>query len=548
MQGSDRSLAADLRVVTIGVVLLVLAVTISAQTASTQRTPGSHAESLIARGISALDRDDLAEAKRLFLQAIEIMPRDATAHTYLGIIADKTGDFKTAEIHFAAAVQADSRSASAHNNHGVSLLKLNRTKEAASEFLTSLSIDKNQPNALTNLGQLRLKSGSTAELAEALTLFQHAYKLEPDIETARALIVVSLRLGKRDEAANYYRGYSELLEQPDTTKPAAESRSELGGALLENKLLKEAILELTAAVAAEPSNVEAILRLAKAHLSANNIPQAGRILEGAVARGLDTAPVYALLATVYERGNHIENAIPAMRLAIQKDPQSENYRFIYGMLLINALAPEAAVIRLNEALELFPSSSRLWLALGIAHFKAGRNDEAVKTLNKAIELDSRYAPSFVYLGMTQVEIGDYKSAIASYEKGLSLNADLGIVDFLIADVMMKQTDSDYETIESHLMKAVQQDPNLARARLALGKLYLRKARLTEAATEFEKVIKLEPNLAEAYYQLGLTYRRLKRSDEATTLFDKFKSLSESQKEQASKDRKDMINRLATVLF
>lgn len=549
MRGSDRSLVNNLTLLAICLAIAAWPGSLSAQMAATQRTTSSSdSESLIAQGVSALERNDLAEAKRIFLKAIVLNAKDATAHMYLGIVYDRTGDLRSAESHFAAAVRADPRSASAHNNYGVSLLKLGRTKEAATEFVTSLNIDRNQANALINLGQLRLNSGSPAELSEAFTLFELAYKLKPDAETARALIVVSLRLGKRDVASGYYREYSARLDQEDVVKPSGANRAELGGALLENTLVKEALLELTAAVDAEPANTDAILRLARAHLAANNIPQAGRVLESAVARGIDPAPIYALLATVYEKGNHIENAIPAMRLAIQRDPTSETYRFSYGMLLISALAPEAAVIRLKEALELFPNSSRLWLALGIAHFKAGRNDEATKCLNKSIDLDSKYAPAFVYLGMTQVETGDYKHAIPSYEEGLRLNPKLSIVNFLIADVMMKQTDSDYSVIESHLSKAVQSDPKLAPARLALGKLYLRKTRLIEAASEFEKVIALEPTVAEAYYQLGLTYRRLKRNEEATALLDKFKSLSESQKEQASKDRKDIINRLATVLF
>jgi len=98
------------------------------------------------------------------------------------------------------------------------------------------------------------------------------------------------------------------------------------------------------------------------------------------------------------------------------------------------------------------------------------------------------------------------------------------------------------------MKAVKSDPKFAPARLGLGKLYLRTSRLAEAATEFENVIALDPNLAEAYYQLGLTYRRLKRSDESRALLEKFKQLTESQKEQALKDRKDIMNRLANTLF
>jgi len=530
--------------------LLIVIVTVWCTPAFAQLLPKetSSSDVLINEGVNALQRNDLTEAKSKFLKAIELNPKNATAYIYLGIIEDRSGDFKSAESRFAAAVRADPHSPSAHNNHGASLLKLGRTKEAATEFVTSLNIDSNQPNALVNLAQLRLTSGSTPELNEALGLLEHAFKLKPDAETARALVVVSLRLGQRETAANYYRQYTTFVTQPGDQVFSAASRAELGAALLENELTAEAILELTAALNAEPSNVETIVRLGKAHLAANNIPMAGRVLEGAVARGIDNAPIYALLASVYEKSGHMEHAIPAMRLAIQKDPQSEQYRFSYGMLLISALAPDAAVIRLKEALELFPNSSHLWLALGIAHFKGGRNDEAAKSLTRSIELDSKYAPAYVYLGMTYVETGQYKTAVQAYEHALAINGKLGIVNFLIADVMLKQTDADNVVVEANLMKAVKSDPKFAPARLGLGKLYLRTSRLAEAATEFENVIALDPNLAEAYYQLGLTYRRLKRSDESRALLEKFKQLTESQKEQALKDRKDIMNRLANTLF
>jgi Tfp pilus assembly protein PilF len=85
---------------------------------------------LINEGVKALERNDLTEAKSKFLKAIELNPKNATAYIYLGIIDDRSGDFKSAEARFAAAVKADPRSSSAHNNHGASLLKLGRTKES----------------------------------------------------------------------------------------------------------------------------------------------------------------------------------------------------------------------------------------------------------------------------------------------------------------------------------------------------------------------------------------------------------------------------------
>ncbi len=200
------------------------------------------------------------------------------------------------------------------------------------------------------------------------------------------------------------------------------------------------------------------------------------------------------------------------------------------------------------SLELFPQSARLWFALGIAHFKAGRNDEAAKSLLRAVEIDPKFAPAFAYLGMTYVEIGQYDEAIKAYQQALAVNEKLGVVDFLLADVMLKQTTADRARIEDHLMRAVKLEPSFAPARLALGKLYLRNSRPAQAAIELEQVIKLDPNLAEAYYQLGIVYTRLKRTAEAKAMFGAFKRLSDTQKEQALKDRKEIVRRLANVFF
>lgn len=506
------------------------------------------AEQLVADGVKALEQNDLTAALTLFKKALEINPRDVTAHTYLGVLADRAGDLAEAERNFATAAIDAPASSSARNNYGAILLKLGRLKQAATQFELSLRLDKNQPNALVNLAQIRFSSGTPEDMRAARELFERAYALAPDAEIARALIVLALRLKDREAAAKYFPAYSSRLDGANSPVNRAALRAELGGALLEAGLLKEAVVELSAAVGGDPSNTEAILRLAQAYLALKDIPSAGRTLESAVARGVDAAPIYVLLASVYEQSGHLENAIPAMRLAIERDPQSEAYRFTYGMLLTRALAPDAAVIRLKEALETFPRSARLWLALGIAHFKAGRNDEAAKSLSHSIELDPKYAPAHAYLGMTYVEIGQYDEAIKSYEQALIANEKLGVVNYLIADVLQKHAPADTVRLETNLARAVQLEPTFAPARMALGKLYLRTDRLLEATAELERVIKLDPNLAEAYYQLGRVYMKLKRTAEAQATLAMFKRLSDTQKEQAQKDRREIVQRLADVRF
>jgi tetratricopeptide (TPR) repeat protein len=290
------------------------------------------------------------------------------------------------------------------------------------------------------------------------------------------------------------------------------------------------------------------VRLARVFLALKDLPAAGRTLEASVARGNDPAPVYALLAEVYEQSGHVENAIPAMRLAIQRDPQSERNRFAYAVLLTNTNAPAAAVIRLEESLKEFPSSSRLWFALGFANFKLDKNDEAERALRKAIELDPKFAPAFAYLGLIRARTGVYDDAIALYESALKADAKLAVVHYMIADAMLKQMNADARVIETHLKQAVEMDPTFMPARLSLGKLFLRAQRWADAAAEFEQVIKLDPNVPDGYYQLGLAYGRLKRTADAQSAMATFKRLNDAQKKREDEDLREVVKRLSNVRF
>jgi Tfp pilus assembly protein PilF len=517
-----------------------------AQTPAAQRLKPN--DQLIAEGVAALERGDDSTARDLLERALAADPRSAEAHTYLGALADRAGDLAAAERHFATAARLSPQSARARNNHGAILLRLNRIPEATAEFEASLRLDPNQAKALVNLARIRFDSGDPEGLRAADDLFRRADALAPDVEIARALTVIALRRGDRARAADCYRAYATRLASATRDTPAAGARSDLGGALYEAGLLAEAELELNAALTLDPANAETVLRLARVYLARKEVPAAGRTLEAALARKVEAPAIYALLAVVYEKSGHIENAIPAMRIAIQLDPQSEKYRFQYGVLLTENNAPAAAIIRLNEALQSFPKSPRLHLAIGLANLKISKNDEAVQAFNRAIELDPNFAQAYAYLGLTRVLVGQYEEAARLYEQALQRNPDIAVVHYLLADALLKQTDAGATRIEKSLKRAIDLDANYAPARLALGKLYARAEHLSEAVAEFEQVIKLDPNLAEAHYQLGRALNRLKRTAEAQTAIATYKRLSDSQKQQEQDEQRDIMRRLADVVF
>ena len=503
---------------------------------------------LTAQGIEAFKSGEAETARKLLGQALQNDPKNSEAHTFLGILDDGAGDFQNAEKHFAASVKITPNSASARNNHGAILLRLKRNSEAKSEFENSLKIEPNQPNALVNLAQILFAEDKPESLRSAFALFEKANAIAPDAAIARSLVIIALKIKNLQKAAEYYREYALRIEKAEEIKPDAAARSELGGALFEAGLYAEAETELKAALELEPQNKDTIARLARIYIVREDIKSAGKILETAVANDNANAAIYSLLAIVYEKIGRYDNAIPAMRLAINLEPESEKYHYQYGLLLSNADAPAAALIRIDEALKDFPKSARLWLARGVAELTYGKNDDAAQSINKAIELDPNFAQAYAYLGLVRVQIGQFNEAIGLYEKALEKDSNLSAIHQMIADVMLQQTDADNKRIESELKKSIAADPTFTLSYLTLGKLYIRMSRWTEAAENLEKTVKLKPDTAEAYYQLGRVYARLKRKEDADAALAKFKNLSETQKEKSDKQLREVVNRLANVRF
>jgi protein O-GlcNAc transferase len=520
----------------------------SPQARDLTRAKANQASALVDQATATLERGDPIAAKKLLRSAVAIDPTNVAARTYLGIIADQTGQLAEAEREFAIAAKAAPSSAEARNNHGAILLKLGRKKEAAAEFEASLRLNPNQAGALVNLGQIRFDAGTEPSLREAQSLFERAHALAPDSEIARAMIVIFLRLHQPKAAEKEFPEYTDLLSRAPESVRSPEARAQLGSALLEAGLAEQAIVELDAAVKGNPSDVKSILLLARAYQQQKDLPGAGRTLESAIARGVQAAPIYAALADVYEGTGHVENAIPAMRRATQLDPKSEAYRFRYAMLLTDTLAPQAAVIRLQEALTEFPNSSRLWFAMGLAQFEDNKNEAASKAFSHALALDPKFSPAFAYLGMIDVDLGKIREAIDQYQKALALDERSAVDHYLIAEAWTKLAPPDDERAERHLRRALVLDPKFGQAHLALGKLYFRTGRLQDAAGELEGVVKGDPKLAEAYYQLGRVYMRLKRKEDAQVALTKFEQLSNTEKEQSENQRRDIVRRLADVRF
>ncbi len=507
-------------------------------------------EDFVSQGRAAFERGEIIPARILFEKALKRNPNDIAAITLLGVIADQNSDLLTAERYFAQAARIAPESSSAHNNYGAVLLRRGLTKQAATEFETSLRLEPQQPSALINLAQIRFAENTPASLRASRDLLQQARRLTPDAGIARSLLIIALRLDEREQVPELYRDYAANIvnisqnNQPDE----ANARGTLGLLLLKADFPIQAEAELVAAVNLASRDADVITGLARLYLQRKDIIAAGRTLETAVAGGVNAAPVYAALADVYEAADRPDNAIAAMRLAIERAPESEAYRFRYAMLLTDTQAPAAAVIRVQEALKEFPKSARLYLALGIAHLSSGKNDEATRAFTTALEINPMFAPALAYLASTYAERGQYVEAVKCYERAIEIDSQLAVAYYLAAETLLKQNSPDTARIEKYLTRAVEIDPKFAAARLSLAKVFFRANKIDDSAKQLEEVVKLDASLVEAYYQLGRVYARQKRAEESKTAYATFKRMSDEQKLNAQTKRRDIVRRLADVRF
>jgi Tfp pilus assembly protein PilF len=540
-----RILSVVVSIVLSGIMTLPVRVHASPQ-AKSATPPRSNASALVEEGAAALEKGDTTLAVQRFRQALRIDANNVTARTYLGLIADRSGDLEEAEREFGAAAKSAPNSPEARNNYGAILLKRGRRDEAAHQFETSLRLNPKQPGALVNLAQIHFEAGSEQDLRLARALFKRALAITPDAESARAMVVIALRLKEPEAAKTAYADYSRLAASGSSAD--ATQHRELGAALFEEKLYSEAQTEFALALSAEPRDTKTSVLLARAYRADSKLDAAERVLNDALKSGGQDAAVYAELAEIFELGGHAEKAIPAMRRATELDQHNEAYHFRYAMMLTDTDAPQAAVIRLNEAFKMFPNSAPLWFAMGIAQFQDNKNEDARRAFQKSLELNPKLWGSFAYLGMIEADSGQASQAIEDYKRALAIEDASPVTHYLLAEAYGKLTPPDESDTESHLKRAMELEPGLTQAHLALGKLYGRQQRLDEAATQLELVMKADPKLAEAYYQLGRVYVRQKRQKEGEDLLARFQQLSAEQKQQSEAARRDVLRRLADVRF
>ena len=113
--------------------------------------------------------------------------------------------------------------------------------------------------------------------------------------------------------------------------------------------------------------------------------------------GVDSAALHSMVGACYYHLQDPARAASEVQRAIQLDPNNQEYYVQLAQTFIDFNTPDAAVLLLEPALKLFPSSARISYVLGFACLKSEQVEKAQKYLKRSLEIDPNNGPTLTAL-------------------------------------------------------------------------------------------------------------------------------------------------------
>ncbi|MFP6644143.1 MAG: tetratricopeptide repeat protein [Candidatus Latescibacterota bacterium] len=376
-----------------------------------------------------------ADAEALYLEAMQSLQTRASASTGLGQLEMSQGNLVAALSRYRDAIAADDDLADPHYYSGNLLVRQGDLGAAAAAYEAALTRDPLHLRSYVNLASAHARQTDYGPAVETLRRGLRALPEAGELrqQLARILFVQT----RYDEAAEQLRRLIEAGKagadvfsliariESDRGRPTealdwlrrglrevaddAQLRTQLGGALVAQDSLQEALPHLERAVELDPDLEEARYHLGRLylHLGMRVAGEAslGRFqrlqthhtdlldFKTAIVLNPDDARAYYSLGAVYSRIGRLEAAWQAYRAALTIDPGHRDALNNLGNIHLRRREVRAALVVFRRLLVLDSTYVRGHNNLGNAWLLAGEPRRAARSFQRAVDLDPDYAPA-----------------------------------------------------------------------------------------------------------------------------------------------------------
>lgn len=442
---------------------------------------GERAKLHLALGVLHLRKQDLVGAERSFDEAVTKEPQSIEAHTLLGNFYLAKSDTTQAEREFKMAADIAPVGSPARIALADFYLLL-RKPEEAKQILAEIT--KETPDFLPAWQR-------TAQIA----LGEQRYD-----DSMRAVDVI-LKKNPGDVEAQLLRGRVHLAKRET----------------------QEAMAEFHKALKSEPKSASAHYHLALAQIQAGNIQQAKGELKEAATIASDFADATLLLAELNIRTGAFQPAIEDLENLLEKQPKLARAYVLLGTAYLSKKEPVRAAETYRQFSLLAPSDPQGPYFVGIGLRAQGKTAEAKKAFEDALVL----APGFVdpLAQLVSIALAEKASgtALDRVKKQIAMMPESAGLHDLLGRVYLARSEG--RLAEAAFLKAIDLNPQLFDAYLALGSLYGRTQRYDEALAKLEQALAVNPKTPSVPMLIGVIHEQRGAIPQAQAAYEKALALN-----------------------
>jgi tetratricopeptide (TPR) repeat protein len=241
-----------------------------------------------------------------------------------------------------------------------------------------------------------------------------------------------------------------------------------------------------------------------------------------------TTQVGMELVALYHQRGEAERAIPVAQKLVNLNPESADILYM-AQRLYRDLADDT----LNKLALLAPGSARMQQVIAERLVNGDDLKGAIEHYRKALEIDPRLPGVHYELAEAVFESGSSDPSVqAEAEKelalALSIDGDSVRVQCELGKIALLR--SNFELARIHYARAFAIDPNDTEAQLGLGRVLTTMEKVEEARKYLEMAVQSDPLNGGAHYRLALAYRRLRMPDEAQKQMHLFQEIKQAKEE------------------
>ena len=191
-----------------------------------------------------------------------------------------------------------------------------------------------------------------------------------------------------------------------------------------------------------------------------------------------------------------DNAIRCFSEAIRIEPNSAPAYYMRGLSYYYKGKEDLAMADFTKAIELDPKNVDAYYYRGVSHYYRSEFDLSIADYNKALELNPNYSDAHCDLGLVFYETKKYEDALSHYDTAVRLNPKFWRAYFNRALIHYYYKVDTNKALDD-LNRAIENNPNYARAYDLRGSVYQEMGKIEEAKANYKKALEINPLLREA---------------------------------------------------